>query len=347
MSTLRIIGLIIGVLGLFLTFKIYRGPRWKRGNFVFFGLFSLSLLIVSINPNALNTVAEILKLEQRQRGRILALLIGSNILLWFLILYFKNRLDEQKYQFDLLLRNLGHAESKQALEEYLKGKEIVVIIPSYNEAENLKELLPKMPQHIHGKKIGVLVIDDGSTDDTGNVVEKTGYMSVRNIINRGQGGASRLGYDILLHYNMEIGITMDADGQHSPDEIEILSAPILENKCDLVIGSRVLGKSTQNTLLRNLGISLLTKIINMLLGLKLTDCSSGFKAFNMDKMKKLRLTEDQFQSAEVIIEAAKAGLRIKEVPITIMKRKYGKSKKGKDWKYGLLFAKTILKSWWR
>ena len=80
---------------------------------------------------------------------------------------------------------------------------------------------------------------------------------------------------------------------------------------------------------------------------KLTDCSSGFRAFNVHKMSSLNLREDQFQTAEVIVEAVKKGLRIGEVPITIVERRHGTSKKGRDIKYGLFFAKTILKSWWR
>jgi hypothetical protein len=79
----------------------------------------------------------------------------------------------------------------------------------------------------------------------------------------------------------------------------------------------------------------------------LTDCSSGFRAFNVNKISLLNLKEDQFQTAEVIVEAAKKSLRIGEVAITIVKRKHGTSKKGRDLKYGFFFAKTVLKSWWR
>jgi hypothetical protein len=140
---------------------------------------------------------------------------------------------------------------------------------------------------------------------------------------------------------------MDADNQHLPEEIEKLVAPILNNDYDLVIGSRVLGESFKSSLMRDTGINLFTKAINIVTGTRLTDCSSGFRAFNVNKISSLNLREDQFQTAEVIVEAAKKGLRIGEVPITIVKRKHGTSKKGRDIKYGLFFAKTILKSWWR
>ena len=347
LSGIRITGLIIGTLGLLVTFMIYRGPRWKRKNFVFFGIFSLGLIIVSINPDALNIVADILTMEGKQRGRILALLIGSNIILWFLLLYIQSKLDEYRYQFDLLIRKLGHEEIEDLLKKEIADKEIMVIIPAYNEADNLKELLKKIPEKIKEKNVGVLVVDDGSVDTTKDVVIQSGHLVVQNKINRGQGAAARLGYDVLLRNNIKIGVTMDADNQHLPEEIENVVAPILNNEYDLVIGSRILGESFQSSMMRDAGINLFTKTINFITGIKLTDCSSGFRAFNVTKMSSLNLREDQFQTAEVIVEAVKKGLRIGEVPITIVKRTHGTSKKGRDIKYGLFFAKTILKSWWR
>lgn len=347
MSSLRIAGLIVGLIGFYVTFTIYRGPRWKRKNFIISGLFSLGLVVVSIDPAVLNLIANILQLKMEQRGRILALLIGSNIMLWFLIVYFKSRQDEFRYQFDLLIRKLGHEAIEDLLKREIADKGIMIIIPAYNEAENLKELLKKIPEKVKGRNIGVLVVDDGSSDNTKDVVLQSGYLVAQNKINRGQGAASRLGYDVLLRNNVQIGVTMDADNQHRPEEIEVLVSPIINNQYDLVIGSRVLGEAEKGSLLRNTGINLFTKIINFATGLKLTDCSSGFKAFDVKKINTLNLREEQFQSAEVIVEAAKKGLRVGEVPITMVRRKHGTSKKGRDWKYGVFFGKTLLKSWWR
>lgn len=346
-SGLRIAGLIIGLIGLYVTFTIYRGPRWKRTNFIFLGMFSLGLVTVSINPDVLNIVAEILKLEQQQRGRILALLIGSNIILWFLLLYAKASLDDYRYQFDLLIRKLGHEEIEDLLKKGIADKDIMVIIPAYNEAENLKELLKRVPAKIRDKNIGVLVIDDGSSDNTKEIVIQAGYLVAQNKINRGQGATSRLGYDILLRNNIQVGVTMDADFQHLPEEIEKIVSPILDNEYDFVIGSRIIGNSYKSSVMRHAGIHLFTKIINIITGLKLTDCSCGFRAFNVKKISSLNLKEDQFQSAEIIVEAAKRGLKTGEVPITHVQRMYGTSKKGRDFKYGFFFAKTVLKSWWR
>jgi glycosyltransferase involved in cell wall biosynthesis len=242
---------------------------------------------------------------------------------------------------------VGGEGVEDLLKTEIAGKEIMVIIPAYNEAENLKELLKRIPDKIKEKNVGVLVIDDGSSDDTKDVVIQAGHLVAQNKINRGQGAASRLGYDVLVRNNVPIGVTMDADNQQLPEEIATLVEPVLNNEYDLIIGSRILGTTYKNTLMRTIGVYFFTKVVNLATGLKLTDCSSGFKAFNVDKINKLNLREEQFQSTEVILEAAKKGLRIGEVPMTVVERKYGVSKKGPDLKYGLFFAKTILKTWWR
>lgn len=187
MSNLRIIGLVVGAFGLLLTFMVYRGPKWRRANFILSGLFSISLIAVSINPHIVNSIVGMLALQQEQRRRILALLIFSNIALWFMLLYFKTKLDEHKHQFDLLIRNLGHEEAQSIVASQIKDKQIMVIIPAYNEAKNLGGVLASIPDKIKGKAAGVIVIDDGSKDDTAEVVLKSNCLLVRNRINRGQG----------------------------------------------------------------------------------------------------------------------------------------------------------------
>jgi glycosyltransferase involved in cell wall biosynthesis len=156
-----------------------------------------------------------------------------------------------------------------------------------------------------------------------------------------------LGYDIIKKAKGQICVTMDADGQHKPEEIERLVLPILNNQYDFVIGSRILGHREKDNFLRLAGVHIFGIVISSLLGKKITDPSSGFRAFKMDCMDSINLFEDQYHTSELIIEAIKKGLRMGEVPITVLKRKYGKSKKGTDWKYAVNFTKTIIKTWWR
>ncbi len=170
---------------------------------------------------------------------------------------------------------------------------------------------------------------------------------VSNPINRGGGAALRLGYDIAKAARAKIIVTMDGDGQHLPEEIQNLVEPILNNEADFVIGSRVLGKHERDNIVRWVGIHTFNLIINLLAGTRITDCSNGFRAFRVDSLQKVLLLQDQFHTAELIIDAARKGIRIREVPVTVLRRFSGQSRKGKNWKYGFNFSKTVLKTWLR
>jgi len=347
MSNLRLIGIIVGIGGLLWTFWYFRGQKWKRQIFFLSCLFNICLLSVSINPNLVNILADLFALKISQRGRLIALLILSNIFLWLILIQTRSIFFNQKRQFDLLHRKLAAKECENIQDLSERVKSVMILIPAFNEAENLEIFLKKIPDRILDREIGVLVIDDGSTDRTKQIVEQTGHLVVSNMINRGQGAASRLGYDILIDNGAKVIVTMDADNQHDPSEIHRLITPILDDKLDLVIGSRILGDSERTDAIRFWGVKLFSKLVSFLIGETITDCASGFKAFNADRIKEINLMEDQFQSGEVIVEAAKRGLRIGEVPITIGKREKGTSKKGSNISYGFNFLKMIISIWLR
>ena len=348
MSTLRIFGCLVGIIGLLTTFFVFRGARWNKSNFILLGLLNVSLITISLNPNILNVLRDSLSLQTAYRGRIIALLIVSNIFLLFYIFFSKLKIDNFHLQFDRLVRSLGRKELDQNVELLKCIQPAMILIPAFNEEENLKTLLPMIPKQIEGVDIGVLVVDDGSDDGTYSAaVAMQGICVVKNLINRGGGAALRLGYDILQKAGVKYCVTMDADGQHRPDEIKNVLLPIIENQYDCVIGSRILGNREKSKWLRIVGVYFFGRIVSALLGKKITDPSSGFRAFRMAAMASIQLHEDQYHTSELIIEAVKKGLRIGEVPITILRRKYGKSKKGKDLAYGFHFARIILKTWWR
>jgi hypothetical protein len=339
---------MVGIIGLLATFFVYRGARWNKSNFIFLGLLNVSLIAITINPNILNVLRDSLSLQTAYRGRIIALLIVSNLFLLFYIFFTKLKIDNFHLQFDRLVRSLGKQELEQNVELVNCIKPAMILIPAYNEEDNLKLLLPMIPKQIAGVDVGVLVVDDGSEDGTYSAAAATPDICVvKNLINRGGGAALRLGYDILQKAGVRYCVTMDADGQHRPDEINNVLLPIIENRCDCIIGSRILGDREKANRLRIFGVFFFGRIVSALLGKKITDPSSGFRAFRMEAMASIQLHEDQYHTSELIIEAVKKGLRIDEVPITILRRKYGKSKKGKDLAYGFHFARIILKTWWR
>jgi cellulose synthase/poly-beta-1,6-N-acetylglucosamine synthase-like glycosyltransferase len=273
MSSLRLVGLIIGILGLLCTFLVYRGPKWKRLNFIFFSFINLSLIALTINPNVVNFLRDLLSLQKYQYGRILALLIASNMILLFFLLSTASKVENFRLQFDQLIRKLGLGNLGIGSD---KIKPIMIVIPAYNEAENLRYLLPKIPTKINGFDVGVLVIDDGSIDQTNQIVQEHGHTVVTNMINRGGGAALRLGYDILKEAGGNICVTMDADGQHQPEEIKALVLPIINDEYDVVIGSRIIGTREKDNPLRIAGVHIFSAIISSLLGKRITEWLQGF-----------------------------------------------------------------------
>jgi hypothetical protein len=346
LSSIRILGLGLGVIGLLFTFLYYRGIKWKRNNFILLFLFNAALITVSISPDILNVLRDMLAMKSSERGRILSLLILSVIFLVLALVYLKSKLDYQVYQFDNLVRALGKEGALLKVDKE-QVKRVMIVIPAYNERENLEMLLPKLPGNIGGMEVGALIVDDGSSDDTPRLTCPPSCIMVRSVIRHGGGAALKLGYDILLHHEVELCITMDADNQHKPEDIPKLLDPIIDGEADIVVGSRVLGKSLDKNKVRNSGLRLFNFIISRLLKQKISDCSSGFRAFKTTVLKGIHLKETQYHTSELIIEAVKKGYRLTEVPITIHERKYGQTKKGSTLKYALNFIRVILKTWWR
>jgi hypothetical protein len=345
MTNIRILGVLVAIAIGLAAFFYFRGEKWSRANFTLAVLVSAIVLSVSIEPNAVNVFRDAFNLGNFEYGRLLSLLVLSNIGLVFLTLYTKSKVDNVKLLFDRSMR----AAAAEAVEPAPHGPmpEALVIIPALNEAESLARLLPRIPGKVAGIQLGVLVIDDGSTDNTKQVALQHGCFVARTFVNRGQGAASRVGYAFLARHDVHYGVTMDADNQHRPEDIEAMLEPVLANRFDLVIGSRVLGNAEQDNRTRAIGVAVFSRLVSLLSGVTLTDCSSGFKAFDMRKMARLDLREDQFQSSEVLITAAKGGLRIGEVPIRMNRRDVGESRKGTNLSYGLLFLRTMARTWWR
>jgi len=346
-SFLRLIGIFAGLFIVVSAFLAFRDRRISRGDTLVRWLIGGGLTVVCLFPNSLNFLRDLLALESHTYGRLLALLVVSNLLIWLLFFRQRGKIYLLQRHVDRMVRYAVVPKRRDGLENLPDEVEILVVLPAYNEAENLPGVLARMPKSICGHSVGVTVIDDGSEDRTRAVALEAGAAVVSSPVRRGQGAASRLGYDLAQRLGALIVVTHDADGQHSPEEIENVVRPILDGEKDFVIGSRILGEREQDSHVRLVGIHVNNFLINFLAGTDVSDCSSGFKAIRVDSLRRVDLAEDQFQAAEAIIAAAKSGLRIGEAPISVARRWAGESKKGRNFSYGLNFTRTVLKAWWK
>jgi hypothetical protein len=348
MSTLRIIGLFLALAGLLLVWFLRLFKRRLRNQDVLLGTSIMALLMaVSLFPDAFNRFLALFSFEKGGGGRLTGLLIFSNLLLYILVFMLFARNENLHISLNRLVREMAKDEYRKRVKGSEQDFPIYVIIPAYNEAQNIGNVLARIPPVILGKAVQTLVVVDGATDDTQAVVSSLHRTSINHVINRGGGAALKAGYEMAVENGAEIVVTMDADGQHQPEEIESLVQPILVGEADLVNGSRVLGHYEKDNLIRATGVVFFNWLLSLLTLTRITDCSNAFRAIRASALPTLDLRQTQFHASEMLIEALRNNLVVKEVPITITRRMSGESKKPPSVRYALGFAKAILSAWLR
>ena len=209
---------------------------------------------------------------------------------------------------------------------------IITLIPAYNEESTIGKVVRECTRY----SSAIFVIDDGSTDKTAIRAKSAGGIVIKHKKNRGVGAAIITGYKTILKFveeefndtlpsNNIIIVNLDGDGQHSPGEIPMLIKPILEDKADFVIGSRFTGGTKDKSMIRKGGNIFFSFLVSILTRNRITDAQSGYRAINTNILKKIELKENFTNRQEMILQVAKQKCRIKEVPINVNIRSYGKS----------------------
>ncbi len=227
------------------------------------------------------------------------------------------------------------------------GAPICVVIAALDEAPSVGAVVRGIPAELHGLATECLVVDDGSTDDTSAEAAGAGALVCRFESNRGQGVALRTAYRLAARRGARIIVTMDADGQFDPGEMAGLVAPVVEDRADLVQGSRRLGRSETSDRVRTAGVVFFARLITTLTGTRVTDPSNGFRALRPEVPERVPLRQPQYQASELLIGALALGFRVVEVPVTVRERTSGSSKKGRNLLYGLRFGRVVLGTWLR
>lgn len=196
------------------------------------------------------------------------------------------------------------------------GKDgIIVVIPCYNEEVAIGSIVLRALKYAEK----VLVIDDGSSDNTAEVAKIAGAEVLAHGINMGKGACIRDAFEQVKMMSPRVVVLIDGDGQHDPDEIPDLVKPILSGEADIVNGSRFIKPNGHNVpLYRRIGQTILTVATNFGMGRKISDTQNGFRAFSCDTLGCFSLGESGMAiESEMLIDAAEANLRVREVPINV------------------------------
>lgn len=219
---------------------------------------------------------------------------------------------------------------------------VVAAIPAFNEEKTIAKVVLLTRKYVDK----VIVCDDGSTDMTAEIAEKLGVSVLRHPKNMGKGTALKTMLEHLKQFNPDVVVTLDADGQHDPNGIPRLVEPIIKDKADLVIGSRYIsGSKTDAPLYRRLGLRFINSLSGKSGGGLIKDTQSGFRAYSAKALDLMQRCEAKGYGIETeqLAVAAKNGIRVAEIPITVKYKGLEKTSKKNSVRHGTELVAVALR----
>ncbi len=224
---------------------------------------------------------------------------------------------------------------------------LAIYMPALNEEEGIGEVIKSLPKKIEGiEEIKVLVVDDGSKDDTAKIAKESGADVVSHNVNKGVGSAFQSAVTYALEKEIDILVSIDADRQFNSEQIPDIIKPILKNEADMVTGNRF-GSGIPENMPKSKywGNKQMSRLISLISGQKFRDVSCGFRAYNREALMRLNLFGSFTYTQETILDMVYKGLRVVEFPVDV---KYFKGRKsrvaGNILKYAINTSSIILKT---
>lgn len=200
---------------------------------------------------------------------------------------------------------------------------IWLVIAAYNEEHSIASVLKELSKA--GYK-NVVVVDDGSSDDTYRIAKQYSKHAIQHVINRGQGASLKTGIDYALQHDADIIVTFDADGQHRVEDIPAMIEPVRKGEVDVVLGSRFLKQGSNVPFFRKLMLKGGILTVWLFYGIKLTDVHNGFRALSRHAAEQIEITMDKMEHAsEILSEIKRHKLKYVEVPVVIRYTEYSRA----------------------
>ncbi len=215
----------------------------------------------------------------------------------------------------------------------IKRKKVAIVIPAYNEQNVIGSVISGLNHVFHNSVYDyeIVVVDDGSRDNTASKSKSDGTKVIKHILNTGSGGATATGLSYAYQNGFDIATTSDADGQHAPEDVLQGVQLIDGSDTDLLIGSRLINKDGMSKvkILGNRGLSFITYV---LFGINVTDSQSGLRVFSKRALSELKWKTSGYEfCSEMLWRAKQLNLRISEFPIKAIYTEYSKAKGQNNW----------------
>ena len=220
---------------------------------------------------------------------------------------------------------LNKTEQKLASESIAADAPVLLFMPAYNEEEAVSGCIDRVPEQVHGRRVELIIVDDGSADSTVACAQESGAEVVQLGENQGLGAAVRVGLRIGVEREAAAVVFCDADGEYPPEELANVVEPILNGDADYVIGSRFLGRIDHMRPHRRFGNHVLTRVLQLVARQRITDGQSGYRALSFSAARNAEIIHD-FNYAQVLtLDLLAKGFRYQEVPISYHFRTTGES----------------------
>lgn len=198
---------------------------------------------------------------------------------------------------------------------------LTILIPAFNEENTIKTVIDEIPRSIESvDEIDIIVVDDGSTDNTAELSKQSGATVYSFAHNQGLAKAISFGFLKGVEHKSDILIILDADNQYDSTEIPMLIEPIIKNKADIVIGNRQVNTLEHMPIQKRIGNQLVSKALSSVIGEKIVDAQTGLRAFNREALSRLHIFSGYTYTQETLMQAKFKGLKILEIPVSFRKR---------------------------
>ncbi len=321
MSLLEIFLAVSWVIIFVISFDVAKKQKFNALHFIVFLWIGLGLMVFTFFPSVLNSLGQLFWL---QRGADL-LVYSSIVFLIYCSILLLNKIEENKSHFTGLVREIAISQS----DKKILSSEIVFLVRVYNEAQVLENTLNSL---IQSQKWDILVVNDGSQDDSKNILNAYGdkITVLHHLKNRGWWAALETGFEYLRRYGKNTFVcTFDADWQHQLKDLEkFLDEFQKYPETQVIFWSRFIKKTNTNVkIIRKIILKLGILFTFFLSNIKLTDAHNGFRVLKKDTLDTLRLTIDgMWYASELIDIIAQKNMKFREVPVDIIYTDYSLSK---------------------